>query len=98
MILEQLQEAINEFLIRGNKIEDTIIKMGAEFYDEFVESCQSQMNITIKEISYFMGIPVTETNYLKANQCLLINYKRILENGNDNNKLNMVILEKLKYH
>ena len=84
MILAELTKAINEFLAKGNKPDDVIIKMGNEFYSKFIEACGSQINAEIRGISPFMGIPVEQTIYLQKNQCVLINEKKILTESNDN--------------
>ena len=78
MILSDLSKAIYEFLGKGNKPEDVVIKMGTEFYSKFIEACGSQINASVRGVDVFMGIPVEQTHYLEKNKCALINERIIL--------------------
>lgn len=80
MILTQLNKLIYDFLAKGNKPEDTVIKMGIGFHREFIKACGSQISAEVGNISKYMDIPIEVTHYLESNQALIMNEKEMINN------------------
>lgn len=84
-MLAELSKAVNEFVEKWNSTEGIVIKMGSNFYSQFVEAYESHSNIEVSGIKKFMGIPVEQTHYLLPNQCLIFNEKEIFNDIKNHN-------------
>jgi hypothetical protein len=75
--LDQLQQAIEEFISKGNKREDCKLIMGDDFYKKFLEESSKKIGSKELTVTDFCQVEIFVSTYLPKKYCAVINYKML---------------------